>query len=133
MSASTTDAHGVTTWRDGDGKVHRDGDLPAVVHPDRFQHWYQHGKRHRDGDLPAAVWADGLQSWWKHGLRHRDGGLPAVVDPDGRHEWWVEGRKQSDLDREETRRKMAQAARWSPLRAAFVGAVAAVHTKCIGQ
>jgi hypothetical protein len=56
--------------------------------------------------------------------------LPAVVRPDGRQEWWVEGRKQSDLDREETRRKMAQSARWSPQRAAFVGVAlaAAVHT-----
>jgi hypothetical protein len=50
--------------------------------------------------------------------------LPAVVFPNGRQEWWVHGKRQSDLDRERTRRVAAQAARWSPLRAAFVGAVA---------
>jgi hypothetical protein len=156
MSAPTTDAHGTTIWRDGDGKMHRDGDLPAAVWPDTqwwCQHgelhrdgdlpaivtrdgsqvWYQHGKRHRSFDMPAAVHADGFQSWWKHGKLHRDGDLAAVVGPDGRQEWWVEGRKQSDLDREETRRKMAQAARWSPLRAAFVGVAAVVHTKCTRQ
>jgi hypothetical protein len=90
-----------------------------MVWPGGTRWWYQHGERHRDGDLPAVVRSDGSQLWWKHGKKHRDGDLPAVVRPDGRQEWWVEGRKQSVLDREETRRKMAQAARWSPLRAAF--------------
>jgi hypothetical protein len=154
----TTISFGTTIWRDVDNKLHRDGDLPAfvsrsgsykvwyqhglhhrdgdlpaVVWSDGTQEWWKHGERHRGGDLPAAVWPDGHQEWWKHGLHHRDGDLPAVVRPDGRQEWWVDGRKQSDLDREETRRKMAQAARWSPLRAAFVGVAAAVHTKCIRQ
>jgi len=131
------------------GKKHRDGDLPAVVDADGHQEWWQHGKLHRRHDLPAHVeangsrwWykygvqhrnhdlpavvdtADGSQWWFKYGQQHRDGDLPAVVWPDGRQQWWVHGVRQSDCDRERTRRVMAQAARWSPLRAAFVGAVA---------
>jgi hypothetical protein len=49
--------------------------------------------------------------------------LPAVVYPDGRREWCVDGWLQSNLDRKQTRKAMAQAARWSQLRAAWVGAV----------
>jgi hypothetical protein len=71
-----------------------------------------------------VVWVDGAKEWWVHGQRHRDCDLPAVVWPDGRQEWWVNGNPQSNLDREQTRVVMAQAARWSPLRAAFVGAAA---------
>jgi hypothetical protein len=127
MSAPTTDAHGTTRWRDAEHQLHRDYDLPAVVWPDGTQYWYQHGKLHRDNDLPAWTKTDGTQIWLKHGESHRNNDLPAVVLANGHQEWWVEGRKQSDLDREKTRRAMAQAARWSPLRAAFVGAVAAVH------
>jgi hypothetical protein len=128
MSAPTTDAHGTTRWRDAEHQLHRDYDLPAVVWPNGTKFWYQHGKLHRDGDLPAIVYPNGTKFWYQHGESHQDGDLPAVVRPNGRQEWWVEGRKQSVQDREETRRKMAQAARWSPLRAAFVGVVAAVRT-----
>ena len=142
-----TDEWGTTTWFDSDGKRHRDGDLPAVVYAEGGQGWYQHGKLHRDGDLPAVVEAEGAQGWFQHGVIHRDGDLPAmvgldglqwwfwrgrrhrsfdlpaVVKPNGDKEWWVDGRFQSSLDRELTRAVMTQAARWSPLRAAFVGAV----------
>jgi hypothetical protein len=73
--------------------------------------------------LPAMVGLDGLQWWFWRGRRHRSFDLPAVVKPNGDKEWWVDGRFQSSLDRELTRAVMTQAARWSPLRAAFVGAV----------
>jgi hypothetical protein len=76
--------------------------------------------------LPAVVWPDGSRRWYRHGKLHRSFDLPAVVRADGSQEWWVDGRFQSDLDRAQTRRAMAeQARRWSPLRAAFVGAAAA--------
>jgi hypothetical protein len=51
--------------------------------------------------------------------------LPAVVYDDGHQEWWVNGRHLTPADRERTRRALAEARRWSPLRAAFVGAAAA--------
>jgi hypothetical protein len=113
-----------TSWYDAAQRLHRDGDLPAVVWTDGSQSWYKHGRRHRDGDLPAVVWSSGTQWWYRHGKKHRDADLPAVVFANGRREWWVNGRLQSDLDREHTRKAMAQAARWSPLRAAWVGVVA---------
>jgi hypothetical protein len=43
--------------------------------------------------------------------------LPAIERADGSREWWVHGVRQTPADRTKTRR-------WTPLRAAFVGAVA---------
>jgi hypothetical protein len=99
-SGPTTNEYGAQKWFDAYGKLHRDGDLPAVVWSHGTTEWYQHG----------------FQSWWKHGLRHRDGDLPAVVWSDGTKQWWVDGVRQTPEARSQTRR-------WSPLRAAFVGAV----------
>jgi hypothetical protein len=99
--------------------------MPAVIFvPDKCREWWQHNQLHRDGDLPAVVWRNGIWLWYKHGKLHRDGDLPAVVRANGHQEWWVDGRFQSDLDREQTQKAMAEARRWSPLRAAFVGAAA---------
>ncbi|WP_061961108.1 hypothetical protein [Demequina flava] len=44
----------VTFWCDEDGFLHRDSDLPAVVHDDGLQEWHRHGVLHRDG-APALV------------------------------------------------------------------------------
>jgi hypothetical protein len=92
--------------------------MPAVVKADGFQAWYQHGKCHRDG-LPAVVYSDGSQSWCQHGKLHRSFDLPAVVWADGTQEWWVHDVQQTPKDREE----ICKILRWSPLRAAWVGAV----------
>jgi antitoxin component YwqK of YwqJK toxin-antitoxin module len=51
------------------GKIHREGDLPAVVWTNGTQLWYKNGKRHREGDLPAIIWADGTSEWYKNGKR----------------------------------------------------------------
>ena len=67
-------------------KIHRDGDLPAVIDSD-YQSWFKEGIAHRDGDMPAIVYADGSQEWYKEGKNHRDGDLPAVVYADGSQEW----------------------------------------------
>jgi hypothetical protein len=102
------------------------------VFKDGTQLWFQHGKQHRDGDLPARVGTDGCQLWFQHGERHRDGDLPAVVYDDGHQEWWVNGRHLTPADRARTRKALAEARRWSPLRAAFVGAAAcAPPTICL--
>jgi hypothetical protein len=145
MSTYTTVMCGTTRWRNANGKLHRDGDLPAVVWangsqewyqhglchrdgdlpaavwPDRLQAWYHHGQLHRDGDLPAVVWSDGHQEWYQRGLRHRDGDLPAAVWRDGHQEWWKHGKKHRELDLDWEKTRMVL--RWSPVRAAFVGAV----------
>lgn len=71
-------------------KLHRDGDLPAVVRADGTQLWYQNGKLHRDGDMPAVVTAGGTREWFQKGQRHRDGDKPAVVLADGTTQAWYE-------------------------------------------
>ena len=70
------------------GKLHRDGDLPAYVNlkqPETFMTWYKNGKIHRDGDLPALIDGD-RKVWYKNGVKHRDGDLPA--DTEGKSQKW---------------------------------------------
>lgn len=88
-------AHGTREWWKN-GKKHRDGDLPAVEYNDGLSgEWWKDGNLHRDGDLPAIVYMDGkrirIQEWFKKGIRHRDGDLPAVWNNDGNHQWWRNG------------------------------------------
>ena len=51
------------------------------------------GRIHRDGGLPAIVFYDGTQNWVLNGAMHRDGGLPAIIYPNGECQWWVNGTK----------------------------------------
>lgn len=88
-------------WKDENGKLHRDGDLPAVSHP-YYLKWYRHGKLHRDGDLPAVEWCNGDKEWWKDGKRHRKGG-PAIVIDEKNEEWWRDGVRHRDDDDEPAR------------------------------
>ena len=83
--------NGAQVWRNIAGKLHRDGDKPAVVYSNGTQEWWVNGQRHRDNGLPAIVRADGHQEWWVNDLRHREGGLPAVIWAGGRREWWIHG------------------------------------------
>ena len=53
--------------------------------------WYKDGKLHRDGDLPAIEWADGTRSWYKNDERHRDGDLPAIKRANGDRFWYKDG------------------------------------------
>lgn len=105
----TVSIDGVQEWW-VDNKLHRGGDLPAIVMPHSRQWWFN-GRRHRDGDKPAVcadtvlMWyakgrlhrgndrpaiarADGSREWWKHGKRHRGDNKPAVVGSDGSLQWW---------------------------------------------
>lgn len=52
---------------DEDGLKHKDGG-PAVITPDGYVGYYQHGKRHRV-DGPAVRRADGSEEWWVNGER----------------------------------------------------------------
>lgn len=51
-------------------------DGPAVVYPNKAQHWYINGERHRV-DGPAITKGNGDYSWWLDGKLHREGG-PAI-------------------------------------------------------
>jgi len=89
-------------WWTQDGKVSREGDLPAVLFDDEGKEWWKDGKIHRDGDEPAVIqpcssgdeWFKGgyRNEWWKNGKRHRGGEKPAVITSDGLEEWWVDGK-----------------------------------------
>jgi hypothetical protein len=92
------DKYGIHIWYNRAGKMHRDGDLPAVIYADGGQVWYKEGNRHRDGDLPAAIYANGDQLWYKEGYRHRDGDLPAAICANGHKTWYKEGMRHRDGD-----------------------------------
>lgn len=72
-------------------KIHRDNDLPAEMYANGTQKWYQNGKLHRDNDLPAIIRSDGNKEWYQNGLKHRDNDLPAIIRSDGSKEWWING------------------------------------------
>ena len=82
------------------GKVHREGDLPAYMdlkYPETFLTWYKNGVMHRDGDLPALIDGD-KKVWYKNGVIHRESGLAAYVDGKTQ-KWYVRGllHRENDL------------------------------------
>ena len=74
-----------------DGKLHRDNDLPAIIHSDGTRQWYKDGKLHRDYDEPAHIDSE-QKVWYKNGLAHRDNNLPAVINYDGTALWYRHGK-----------------------------------------
>lgn len=70
------------------GCIHRDDDLPAVVHEDGTRMWHQRGLRHRDNDQPAVMDADGTRIWYQNGKKHRADGRPAVIGRFGGKEYF---------------------------------------------
>ena len=56
---------------------------------------YKNGKLHRDGGLPAIEWANGTKEWWVNDKRHREGGLPAVESANGSKVWYVNDKEPS--------------------------------------
>src|SRR5208283_3960173 len=40
--------------------------------------WYKNGKIHQDGDLPAIMWDNGDNVWYQNGEIYRDNDQPAV-------------------------------------------------------
>jgi hypothetical protein len=58
------------------GRLHRDGDLPAVTYGPGKEEWYAHGLLHRDTG-PAKTFKGGW-TWYRRGLKHRDGNEPAL-------------------------------------------------------
>jgi antitoxin component YwqK of YwqJK toxin-antitoxin module len=66
-------------WYNRAGQLHRDGDMPALIHANGSKSWYRNGKLHRDGDMPAFIGADGAKSWHKNGKLYRDGGVRPIL------------------------------------------------------
>lgn len=91
----TTD--GIQKWY-FNGKLHRDGDLPAVYNKDMtVVKYYKHGNIHRDGDLPAII-NNGSTSYCRNGEYHRDGDLPAVISKNGYTAYYKNGKLHRDGD-----------------------------------
>lgn len=87
------DADGDQWWFQN-GLRHRDGDQPAWISQDEStKEWYQNGKLHRDGDQPAVIGSDGTKEWYQNGKLHRDGDQPAIIEADGAQEWRQEGKR----------------------------------------
>ena len=96
MSSPLVDEFGHQRWKDADGQLHRDGDLPAIEWANGDKEWYVRGQRHRDGGLPAIEWANGDKQWYVRGQLHRDGGLPAAECANGTKSWYVRGQRHRD-------------------------------------
>jgi hypothetical protein len=74
------------------GRLHRDGDLPAVICLNGDKFYYRNGQNYRADDKPNVVRIDGTVAWWRNDVPHRDD-LPAIIDPDGNQQWYTDGKK----------------------------------------
>ena len=82
-------------YRNSEGLLHRDGDLPAQEREDGIKWWWKNGKVHREGGR-HAVENGTYKAWMVNGKQHREGGLPAVEN--GNHkQWWVNGLLHRDV------------------------------------
>ena len=90
--------HGAQWWYKN-GKVHRDGDLPAIIWTDGTKEWCKNGRPHRNNDLPALIQDDGTQVWCKKGLFHRNGDKPAIIYLSGTQIWFKNGKYHRDNDK----------------------------------
>ena len=94
----------IKEYKDKQGRLHRENDLPAVVvdkKNKKYEKWYKHGFLHRENDLPAVVNSNGIEEWWYEGKKHRENDKPAVVDTDKNirvEEWWYEGKRHREND-----------------------------------
>jgi hypothetical protein len=60
-------------------KLHREGDLPAIVFSNGQREWFKYGVRHRENGLPAYIGCLGSKEWYIKGQLHREGDLPAII------------------------------------------------------
>lgn len=72
------------------GKLHREGDLPALIYEDGSRMWYFHGMLHRENDLPAIEYSGGSKEWYRMDKLSREGGKPNAVLGDGSKYWYDE-------------------------------------------
>ncbi|MBL4898440.1 MAG: hypothetical protein JKX76_02205 [Colwellia sp.] len=102
-----------------EGKLHRNGDQPAVIMSDGSTKYYQDGKLHRpslngpavimsdgttqkyyqngylhrpDNEGPAVIMSDGTQKYYLYGKLHREGDQPAGIMSDGTQKYYQDGK-----------------------------------------
>ena len=92
----------IKEYKDKQGRLHRENDLPAVVvdkKNKKYEKWYKHGFLHRENDKPAIINSNGIREWWYEGVPHRENDKPAVIHPDGTKEWWYNGKRHRENDK----------------------------------
>ena len=62
------DEFGTEIWRNKDGKLHRDNNLPAMIFKDRNKLFYKNGELHRLNG-PAIEYIDGTKKYWIEGVQ----------------------------------------------------------------
>jgi hypothetical protein len=84
-----------TTWTTRtwslDGLLHREHDLPAVVHPDGAREWHRYGQLHREHDKPARLYRNGTIAWSTLNRWNRRHDRPASISTKGRRGWIQNG------------------------------------------
>ena len=63
------DHFGNKCWKNEEGNLHRDGDLPAIDCASGLKYYYKEGKLHRDDGKPAIEYADGSVEFWENGIK----------------------------------------------------------------
>ena len=91
----TTKGNLYIVYRDAEGNIHRDDDLPAFIRkdPPAVDEWYTHGAHTRIGK-PASVYKNGNTTWYLNDQKHRIDG-PAV-DWSTKKFWFVNGTEITD-------------------------------------
>lgn len=55
-------------WKNKDGLIHRDNDLPAIMYSDGTKEWFKNGVPHRDDEnKPAISFSNGKNFYLKDG------------------------------------------------------------------
>jgi hypothetical protein len=70
MTMQIDEYFGDMRWYNDDGKLHRNGGLPAIEAVDEYTVWYVNGDKHRLGGLPAVVYADGRKLWYIYNIEY---------------------------------------------------------------
>jgi hypothetical protein len=61
------DEDGSKYWRNALGEIHRDNDLPAIIHKDGACLWFTNGRLNRGNGRPAIIHANGRKLWFIDG------------------------------------------------------------------
>jgi len=67
---------------------------------DRTQYKYKldgEWKIHRPDNLPAVIHSSGKKEWFRNGQLHNDNG-PAVIEADGSKKWFLGGKKKTESE-----------------------------------
>ena len=99
-------------WKDDDGFLHRDCDLPARIRKSfnkrTIYDWYKHGVPHRENGPASIIYKDGRlfqEFWYFNGKQHRLGGptMVRIGDRERSGDYYVDGKMFKDGTTDEYR------------------------------